>query len=97
MFDKVAPATNFPRGYAYLKLNTNATGGATTIITNLSGSVAIPGDVNGDGDVTAADVTALYDFMLTNDSSNIVNGDQNGDGDITSADITAVYDVLLGK
>ncbi|MBR5638290.1 MAG: hypothetical protein IKW83_00865 [Muribaculaceae bacterium] len=60
-------------------------------------SAAVPGDVNGDGVVTAADVTALYDFMLTNDSSHIVNGDQNGDGNITSADITAVYDVLLGN
>lgn len=57
----------------------------------------VPGDVNGDGVVTAADITALYDFMLNNDSGNIVNGDQNGDGDITAADVTAVYDVLLGN
>ncbi len=57
---------------------------------------AIPGDVNGDGNVTAADITALYDLMLNNDNSHIVNGDQNGDGEITSADVTAVYDVLLG-
>lgn len=56
----------------------------------------IPGDVNGDGTVTAADVTALYDYLLNNDNSHIVNGDQNGDGNITAADITAVYDVLLG-
>ena len=53
------------------------------------------GDVNGDGFVTAADVTALYDFMLNNDNSHIVNGDVNGDGNITAADVTAVYDVLL--
>ncbi|MBR5638180.1 MAG: family 10 glycosylhydrolase [Muribaculaceae bacterium] len=58
-------------------------------------AAAVPGDVNGDGFVTAADVTALYDFMLNNDTSHLVNGDQNGDGDITSADITAVYDILL--
>ncbi|MBR6490593.1 MAG: leucine-rich repeat domain-containing protein, partial [Muribaculaceae bacterium] len=56
VFDKVAPATNFPRGYAYLKLNTSATGGATTIYTNLSGSAAVPGDVNGDGIVSSVDV-----------------------------------------
>ena len=59
--------------------------------------VAIPGDVNGDGVVTAADVTALYDFMLNNDDTNIVNGDQTGDGIITAADVTAVYDILLGS
>ena len=54
------------------------------------------GDVNGDGEVTSADVTALYDYMLNNDSSSLVHGDQNGDGQITSSDITAVYSVLLG-
>ncbi len=57
----------------------------------------IPGDVNGDGNVTAADVTALYDVMLNNDFTNVVNGDQNGDGEITAADVTAVYDILLGS
>lgn len=57
----------------------------------------MPGDVNGDGNVTAADVTALYDFMLNNDSSHIVNGDQTGDNIITAADVTEVYNVLLGN
>ena len=61
------------------------------------GTVAIPGDVNGDGSVTAADVTALYDVLLNNDFSNVVNGDQNGDGNITSADVTSVYGVILGN
>ena len=60
------------------------------------GPAAVPGDVNGDGVVTAADITALYDFLLNNDESHIVNGDQTGDGIITAADITAVYSVLLG-
>ncbi len=58
---------------------------------------AEPGDVNGDGNVTAADVTALYNYMLNSDSSAVVNGDQNGDGSITSADVTAVYNILLGN
>ncbi len=60
-------------------------------------SRSLPGDVNGDGQVTAADVTALYDVLLNIDYSNVVNGDQNGDNQITAADITAVYDVLLGN
>jgi hypothetical protein len=55
------------------------------------------GDVNGDGTVTAADVTALYDYLLNNDSSNIVNGDQDGDGHITAGDITTVYSIMLGN
>ena len=62
------------------------------------GSVqVIPGDVNGDGVVTAADVTALYDVMLNNDYTNVVNSDQTGDGVVTAADVTAVYDILLGN
>lgn len=59
--------------------------------------ILVAGDVNGDGNVTAADVTALYDCMLNNDYSHIVNGDQNGDGIITAADVTAVYSALLGN
>lgn len=57
----------------------------------------IPGDVNGDGVVTASDVTALYDVMLNGDYSHAVNGDQNGDNQITATDVTAVYNVLLGS
>lgn len=55
------------------------------------------GDVNGDGTVTAADVTALYDVLLNNNYSNVVNGDQTGDNIITAADVTKVYDILLGN
>ena len=57
---------------------------------------SVPGDVNGDGEVTASDVTALYTFLLAGDMSEIVNGDQDGDGDITTHDVTTVYEILLG-
>ena len=60
-------------------------------------TTTILGDVNGDGVVSSADVTALYDYILNNDTSNIVNGDQTGDGEITSSDITAIYSILLGN
>ena len=67
-------------------------------ITKVNGgtSVSIPGDVNGDGECTGSDVTALYNFILYNDSSAIVNGDQNGDGEVTGSDVTAVYNIILG-
>ena len=52
-------------------------------------------DVNGDGAVTSADVTALYDYMLTGDNTYAATLDVDGDGAITSADITAIYNVLL--
>ena len=69
---------------------------ADILLPGEAGSSAIAGDVNGDGEVTAADVTALYNFLLSGDMSDIVNGDQDGDGQITSGDITAVYTILLG-
>jgi uncharacterized lipoprotein YddW (UPF0748 family) len=57
----------------------------------------IVGDVNCDGDVTAADVTALYNYLLNGDTTYIATSDVNGDGDITSADVTSVYNILLGN
>jgi hypothetical protein len=60
-------------------------------------SAAIPGDVDGDGSVTSADITTLYNYLLNGDSSSLVNGDQDGDGSITSGDVTAVYNILLGN
>ncbi|MBQ6278595.1 MAG: hypothetical protein IJK68_02645, partial [Muribaculaceae bacterium] len=60
-------------------------------------STAVAGDVNGDGQVTSFDVTALYNYILSGDMSDIVNGDQNGDGEITSADVTEVYSILLNN
>ena len=61
------------------------------------GGDAIPGDVNGDGSVTSADVTALYNYLLNNDSSALVNPIQDGDEPITAGDITAVYNIILGQ
>ena len=58
---------------------------------------AVNGDVDGDGIVTSADITALYNYLLNGDSNDIVNGDQDGDGIITAADITIVYNILLGN
>ena len=87
------------KGGAYLRLSSSEASGKNTVYTTLypnSGS-GVYGDVNGDGEVTAADVTALYDYLLNNDTSHIVNGDQTGDGDITAADVTAVYTILLSN
>ena len=61
------------------------------------GSAPVPGDVNGDGEVTATDVTLLYNIILNDDYTGVVNADQNGDGDITSSDVTSVYNILLGS
>ncbi len=57
---------------------------------------AYNGDVNGDGTVTSADVTCIYNYILNGDETSLINGDVNGDGAITSADVTVVYNILLG-
>ena len=94
-------------GYTTLTINVEPNNNGTVvytlpgtefkIIVGDGGAVVVPGDVNGDGEVTAADVTALYNWLLNNDDSALVNGDVNGDGDITAADITSVYNVMLGS
>lgn len=63
-----------------------------------SGEIAtsVPGDVNGDGEVTGSDVTALYNHILFGQDTEIFNGDQNGDGEVTGSDVTAVYNIILG-
>ena len=54
-------------------------------------------DVNQDGAITAADITAIYNVLLGNASGNpyCPYCDVNGDGDITAGDITAIYTHLL--
>ena len=54
----------------------------------------IRGDVNGDGSVNIADVTALIDLLL---SGGIVNpeSDSNDDGIVNIADVTTLIDFLL--
>ena len=66
------------------------------IACNVAVYANVDGDVDGDGAVTAADVTALYDYFLNADMTNYSNCDVNHDGDVTSADITYVYNILLG-
>ena len=58
---------------------------------------SITGDVNCDGYVTSADITALYSYLLNGDNTYVSTSDVNGDGSITSADITAVYSIVLGN
>ena len=60
------------------------------------GPQPVPGDVNGDGEVTGSDVTALYNHILFGQDTAIFNGDQNGDGEVTGSDVTAVYNIILG-
>ena len=62
----------------------------------------IKGDVNGDGNVTIADVTALVNIILGKDDEvpykyNHDVADVNDDKHITIADVTALVNIILGK
>ena len=55
------------------------------------------GDVNGDGQIGIADVTALIDYLLTGDASAIIleAAECNEDGQVGIADATALIDYIL--
>ena len=54
------------------------------------------GDVNHNGTVDIADVTALIDYLLSSDSEICeICADVNGDGNVDIADVTALTDMLL--
>lgn len=60
------------------------------------------GDVNNDGEITIADVTALVNIVLGKDDTEPYQydheaADVNGDGSITIADVTALVNTILGK
>lgn len=58
---------------------------------------SIQGDVNGDEQVSIADVTDLIDYLLISDASliNLANADVDGDGKVSIADVTVIIDYLL--
>ena len=62
-----------------------------------SGESYIVEDVNRDGNITSADVTAIYDYLLNNDQTFVEYCDVNGDGAITSSDVTKIYNILMGQ
>ena len=55
---------------------------------------AVKGDINGDGVVSGADVTALYNHLLENKAV-AGNADVNGDGVVSGADVTTLYNLLM--
>ena len=53
----------------------------------------IMGDVNGDNEVNIADVSALIDLLVSDETTTAC--DINGDGDVSIADINALIDMIL--
>ncbi|MBO4550983.1 MAG: dockerin type I repeat-containing protein, partial [Bacteroidaceae bacterium] len=56
---------------------------------------AIPGDVNGDGEVDVADYTYILNLMA--DEAYDVKGDVNKDGEVDVADATYVLNIMADQ
>ena len=69
------------------------------IINATIASTILRGDVNGDGAITITDVSALIDYLLTHDDSNIntQNADVDASGNIAISDVSTLIDMLLNK
>lgn len=69
---------------------------AAFIVGLLEQQLFVPGDVDGDGVVTIADVSVLVDYLLNGDDSIIMeNADADGDGEVAISDVSALVDMLL--
>ena len=63
--------------------------------------VVLSGDVNADGEVAAADLSALNAYILGKNTNLTAEGllaaDVNGDGRVTAADLARMQAIILGK
>ena len=64
---------------------------------NIVAISAVPGDVDGDGNITIGDVADLIDLLLHGGASitDYPGADMDGDGSITIADVSDLIDLLL--
>ena len=57
----------------------------------------VPGDVNGDGAVNVADISAVISVMAGEESEEVkAAADVNGDGNVDVADISSVISIMAG-
>ena len=59
---------------------------------------SIKGDVNGDGEVTSADLSIIVNIIagLEENETFLQRADVNGDGEITAIDISEVVNIIAG-
>jgi hypothetical protein len=66
---------------------------------SVEGGLSSLGDVNGDGSVGAADVSAMINYILKRPNTAFVskNADMNGDGSISATDVSTLINLILHK
>ena len=88
-----ATGTAMPANKAWLEYT-----GTAELVLPFEAETTVLGDVNRDGDVTIADVTALVNILLGNyDTYKPALADANEDGVVSAADVAALADIVLGK
>ena len=80
-------------GKVYLVLKDEAGANSLVYAADIP-SAWIPGDLNNDGKVTNADVSALLDKVTAGETEELAVGDLNGDGKITNADVSRLLDLV---
>ena len=57
----------------------------------------MPGDVDGNGELTISDISMLINCLITEntDGINLSNADLNGDGELNVSDITILVNYVL--
>ena len=88
-FENLAPGQYYARIYYY-----NYDEQVNALRTVFYEMVGVNGDVSGDGIVSGADVTALYNVLLDGATPG-GDADVNGDGIVNGSDVTALYNLLL--
>lgn len=106
VFDESTMALRFNKtsGQTRFRYFKNAGQEAIQLYKKFTSSEFLAGDVNGDNQVSIADVTALVNIILgkatpdTNPEYDFDAADVNGDGGVpTIADVTALVNIILGK
>ena len=83
-------------GIAYLAVDKSLLGNDYTSPVKLDiWEAAMPGDVNGDGEVDVRAITALIDIIMNSGTSG--TADVNGDGEVDVRDITALIDIIMNS
>ena len=69
--------------------------GATYVEDTPDVPTPIPGDVNGDGEVSISDVNVVISMILSGNYS--AAGDVNNDGEVSISDVNAIIDIILAS
>ena len=88
MIETLTKKSGFPVKYSH-----KGYGSTITIHYVKGGSVGVPGDVNGDGEVNISDVNAVIDAILSSNTD--ARYDVNGDGEVNIGDVNAVIGIIL--